>query len=218
MYMKFREKLVPKNKNVLAIRGGNKVIWAVNAPLTGGGEGGWSLLVLLENINQCNISYLKSSRHLLNWGLISTPVWHDSDSLQTVDTTPCFCLFSSEVHFRAVTDKVIFTPHYPEFTKAQRRCSSHVLLKYKHTLQKQMPQASRLIVKYTHSIWVYWFRWGACFLMYTTHWCSAQRHTLKSLHIKQSLRCSLNVLQYKMNLRLIGPSLRTVCYALFDNI
>jgi len=35
-----------------------------------------------------------------------------------------------------------------------------------------MSQASRLIVKYTHSIWVYWFRGWACFLLcnvYTTH-------------------------------------------------
>lgn len=118
--------------------------------------------------------------------------WHDSDSLQTVDRTPCFCLFSSEVYLRAVTDKLIFTPHFPEFTKAQWSCSFHVLLKYKHTHYRNRchrQQDSQLSI---HTASGFIDSEGERVCSYKQHTGVLLKHTLQTLYINQSMLCKLN--------------------------
>lgn len=132
-----------------------------------------SFLKLVDKLKWPSISDLNSSWHLLNWNC--KPVWSFTPGCDVI-LTVCrrwtqhlafVCLVQSSTSGRSLL--------WPEWM-----CGSHVLLQYKHTLQKQMAQASRLPVKYTHSIWICWLRGGMCLLLQTTRWRSAQTHTSNS--------------------------------------
>lgn len=134
--------------------------------------------------------------------MISARVRHDSDSLQTVDTmTPCLCLFSSEVHLRAVADK--WSSIHTSLSLPKH--SGAVVLMFfwstnTHFINRCHRQADSLLSIHTASGFIDSEGERVCF--YKQHIGVLLKDTSNSLLINQSLLCSQNVLQYKMHLRL----------------